>query len=491
VLCLAVLAALAFADTKTGAKLVIDQKGLNYFKNVMLPFVENLVLTTTFPDITGTTGTPIGDIDYSVQRLKLSSLSIDTSNIALTPPKSIVVSAANIAAEATMAWGYYGHIWPHVRDNGTAVAKISKTSATLVFVLGADATGHPTLATSGCGLTLGTVDIKLSGGASWLYQIFVNILVPLLKGTIQSTICTQLPAAIDAMANEQLSTLPVMEPIGFGLGIDYMLPTAPVVGQFGLSLSTRGEMYAVNEGPGHTPGSPVALPDGEIADAEIELVLSEWTLASVAYSAWHAGLLSKLLTQNDVPPAAAQFFTTSTYSAYAPGLVKKYGAKQPVALALAVKAAPVVLAATKGFTVDAEVLLAILGKNPASGAYEEAFEMLLDVDAEGTLSCRGDNITGELDVLDANTTLVETFVGEVDVSGFSDLVTFVLSMAEDLVNSFLVTGFPIPSFDGVSVKSPAVKWGPRYVLISGDVKYVPPTAVLKAMQVAYFAAARK
>jgi len=64
-------------------------------------------------------------------------------------------------------------------------------------------------------------------------------------------------------------------------------------------------------------------------------------------------------------------------------------------------------------------------------------------------------------------------------------------MAEDLVNGFPSTGFPIPSFDGDSVKSPAVKWGACYVLNAGGVEYVPLTSVLKAMQVAYFASAQK
>lgn len=411
-------AALVSAEQKTGAKAVLSQRGFNYLITELMPFVHDLIMGTSFEDLEGRASTPIGKIDWKLSKLRVLRMDIASTRVTLTPPQSLTVAANGVTAELTCGWHYREVSWPHVSDSGKADITATLNLASLTFVLGVDETGHPTLKTTGCHVKIDHLKIKLSGGASWLYEIFTSIFVPLLKGRIESTICSKLPAALDALANAQLKTLPVKEPIGYGIGINYALTEAPAVSSHGFVLSTSAEAYALIEGPGRTPGAPVPLPAGE-TDQMAEIELSEWTLSTVAHATWRAGDLSYLVTKDIVPPGtpADAFFKTDFYAQYAPGLVEKYGTEAPVALAIAVKEPPVVLSGPDGFTVTVPVDVAILPMDNATGQYVEAFVMLETPFCMGKLSTKGENITGEINILNSTTSLVETLVGPVDVAG--------------------------------------------------------------------------
>jgi hypothetical protein len=90
------------------------------------------------------------------------------------------------------------------------------------------ASGKPVVTVTNANVNIENIDIKLHGGASWLYNFFIGI----LKGTIVHAIDTALSNAVttnvDNGVNTALSTLPMSLPINSKLSINYEILNNPV-----------------------------------------------------------------------------------------------------------------------------------------------------------------------------------------------------------------------------------------------------------------------
>jgi len=72
--------------------------------------------------------------------------------------------------------------------------------------------------------------------------------------------------------------------------------------------------------------------------------------------------------------------------------------------------------------------------------------------------------------------IVESAVGDVDADGLKVVVDTAIGTAVDYVNKVLATGVPLPSLRGLSIQNPIIKWSSsRYLLLSGDIQYIPPS----------------
>ena len=56
------------------------------------------------------------------------------------------------------------------------------------MVMGADPKGHATLSCTTCSLSIGSLDIHFSGGASWLYNLFSSDIADSLKDSLQGQV---------------------------------------------------------------------------------------------------------------------------------------------------------------------------------------------------------------------------------------------------------------------------------------------------------------
>lgn len=54
--------------------------------------------------------------------------------------------------------------------------------------IGSDSQGHPTLKTTGCSLSIGSLHVTFHGGASWLYNLFDDTIASSLKSSLQSQV---------------------------------------------------------------------------------------------------------------------------------------------------------------------------------------------------------------------------------------------------------------------------------------------------------------
>ena len=57
-----------------------------------------------------------------------------------------------------------------------------------IHSIGKDSDGHPTLKTTGCSLSVGSLSVKFHGGASWLYNLFSGSIADSVKSSMQGQV---------------------------------------------------------------------------------------------------------------------------------------------------------------------------------------------------------------------------------------------------------------------------------------------------------------
>ena len=56
------------------------------------------------------------------------------------------------------------------------------------YPIGKDNNDHPTLKTTGCSLSVGSLSVKFHGGASWLYNLFSGSIANSVKKSMQGQV---------------------------------------------------------------------------------------------------------------------------------------------------------------------------------------------------------------------------------------------------------------------------------------------------------------
>lgn len=461
--------ALSCGAQKVGVKATVSWGGLAYLKDVGIDVLEQDLSSLSIPDISGTASTPIGSIAYTLSNIVLTTVSIPQSNVSLIPPSGISLDIENAQAALTMNWQYREDSWPHVSDSGTADVSGSSITIGVTIAIG-EASGRPTATAASCSVDIGSLDITLHGGASWLYNLFINLFAGQIKSATESQLQTAIPQNINTGLANTLATLPIEEPINSKIEINYEMQAAPTITPNYFTLLNLGEFYD-NTNPTEAPFSPAALPD-TVTIEMAQVFISDFVLNSASYVLFTEGQMATIITDSQLPPDAPLRLNTTYFTDLIPPLEKAYP-NQMFELGIRALEVPTGQFTPSGAFVTAlGALDCIMLPN-----HEIAFTMGVKLLTSGSAAMNGLNITGQLIFLNTTLSLINSTIGEFNVSNLQSIV-------DDLVqaavipegNKILGAGFPLPSVQGLTFISPTIGWGTDYLYVSTDVNYIVPGA---------------
>merc|ERR1711916_149695 len=398
----------------------------------------------------------------------LSNLAIPTSSLSIAGD-GLAVSGSSMGASVTLNWSYRENSWPHVSDSGSADVSISGTTFAVNLAVG-EADGEPTVSVTSNSCTIGSLSIKLHGGASWLYNLFVSVFSGQIKSSVESALNAAVKSAIDVQAAAALKTLPIEEKVDSISSFNFELTAAPVYDSAYISTAHYGAFIA-NVNPTPTPWAPVALPNADGSN-EIQLILSEAVAISAAYVYQQAGYLSANLTQGPDWPSYAPALNTSTFKLFIPALYDAYP-NEAMMFGLACNSTPVVAINTTGLYANFEGTLDAYVIEP-NKTEVYAFTLGLQVYTSGNVSMRANNVTGSMACLYTAISLDKTAIGSFDVSLLQALVDVLVSKAVlPHLNTLIGYGFPIPVVDGIGIADAKFSYYDGYVVIGADLSYNP------------------
>lgn len=470
---LALFAGLLITKANPGIRLRFTDKGLQLVDTVAIQLLSKKVKTATIPDISGDADTPLGHISYSLSSVHFNSFSIPSSTFKTDPGIGLTLQISGAQVSVSGNWHYRKDHWPHVSDSGSFDLDASGIALSVSAKLGADSTGHPSIATSSCSSSIGDVNIHFHGGASWLYNLFDKYVAGKIKDTLQDKLCQEVSDVINNNAEKELSTFPVIKRLDKYALINYSLVSSPIFNESYLDVFIKGEFQSVTA-PKEAPFSPVSLP----ADSESAKMAYVWLTDYVVNTAGlvyqDAGFLNETVTPSMLPPNFSYPLNTSTFKLIIPKLYLMYP-NCPMKLVVHSTLRPTISTTSAGIALSmtGEVETYAQLKN---GSFVYTFTMGLNISATVKIAVRQTNITGHVDTVKVKVNLIKSAIGDISIN--MKLLQFALDAFADQIiakqlNKIGDVGFPLPVVDGVQLVNAEITSGKGFNLIETDVKYSP------------------
>jgi hypothetical protein len=199
----------------------------------------------TIPDVSGSTKTPIDiTIDYKITDIKMTAFNFGDSTITLLPNVGVQLALPSTTCSLTMDWRYSVFqrtrlFWSYTSDvdiHGSGGATDNLDLSITVLINIQNSNGRPLMVVSSIDVDITSFDIKVSGGAAWFYQTFVDIFKVhqnqrntflYFKGEIhdvlQNAISTELSSLISNEAQDFVNEVTLVYAMYPFLEVDYSL----------------------------------------------------------------------------------------------------------------------------------------------------------------------------------------------------------------------------------------------------------------------------
>ncbi|XP_004207962.1 bactericidal permeability-increasing protein [Hydra vulgaris] len=184
------------------------QNGLDYVRKLGVPFIEKELLSLSIPDVKGTAKTPVGSISYEITSIAIKNVLIPKSNLTVSAESGLTVQCENAELDVNSNWKYKEDNWPHIKDSGTVTLTMKNINLDVSLDLDSQNETHPKIEVRKCSLKINDVNLKFNGGASWLYNLFADIIANEVKSSISDEICRIISKMVDDEGNKILNNIP-------------------------------------------------------------------------------------------------------------------------------------------------------------------------------------------------------------------------------------------------------------------------------------------
>ncbi len=463
----------------------ISQSALQYMSKQAIPAIVSQVMNTPLPDISQEVHTPIGDVQFDLTNLKINSFSIAALDVAIVPDVGVQVGASNIVISVNGDWKYEKKSFPRLSDSGTLDMDADMTIRLVIRISADTATGKLSLSVApDADVQLDNLQIKLHGGASWLYNTFISAFKKTLSETVRNAMIDMINGELNQRLIEESAAIDYVVPVGpveLGLVADFSVlvascQTTETDGT--VAIGARGEILFNKTGALPYPGAvapPVTLRQTEM----IEIVLVDFLFNTAAWAAYQSQVMQVLITNAMIPPTVPIKLNTAMFKTAIPGLYQKYPDMEMQVLISDMgnnfETAPKVTISSANGLMISTVIRMEWGVVLDESQVVPVFVLNSTLIVEGKASISSDNrITAAVQLDDLIVGVERSIVGEIDLKSLS---TFIKSMiqyvAMPLVNKILETGFQIPTFEGIQLQNPKLTFQDRHLSISSDFTYTP------------------
>lgn len=187
----------------------ITQRASDYVDHIILPFISKELNDLSVPNLSGTIKTPLGNVQYDLNQIKLSNVVIKKTNVSLLADHGLRISANEASGNMAANWHYKENSWPHISDSGSCDLSIKDLSLGMAFYVDGNlGEKKGKVSAKDCTMKIGSVHIKFKGGASWLYNLFADGLASSLKDQLSAQICKTAISLISSKATQALDNFP-------------------------------------------------------------------------------------------------------------------------------------------------------------------------------------------------------------------------------------------------------------------------------------------
>jgi lipopolysaccharide-binding protein len=462
----------------------VGENALQYMCHEAVPIVEAKVKDYKLSDVDRTLHTPIGNVDFKLSEIHIGSFAIGKLNTKIVENIGMRITVQDVFISVKSNWKYRECSFPHISDHGTADISMNMTSSILVL-LSHDASGHLlTKIDQNILIELSNLQISLHGGASWLYNIFMDVLSGTIKDAIDRAMRDMILGTLNQRLQNILSSISYVVPVGpkeYHLQVDFSVVQTILNASNSwpfLSIGNRGVIEIAKPEYIPYPGlSAPYVPYKKFTSNQpmIQIILTDYFIATAAWSVYQDGILQTLIQDSDIPPYIPIRMNTEILQIIAPGL-SKYP-NRPMQLLISNSGtdftkAPHVTINMNGITLTTMLELTWnVVSNDSSIVQAFVLNVTLEIDLKASVQ-NGNRINTTIHLDKIMLGVESSHVGPVDVKGLDTFVRMLFQfLVVPYVNIKLEPGFPIPIIDGIELTNPQIIFAERFVAIISNFKY--------------------
>jgi lipopolysaccharide-binding protein len=224
-----------------------------------------------------------------------------SSSVSVLPSSGLKWQLSNAGISIRGDWHIkYRFIFP-IKSSGWFEGRVSGSSISVSVTLGTTPSGQPTIRSTNCQCSISLIKIKLHGGGSWLYNLFMGSVQKTITNQLQKLVCVEARKAIDVTAERELNTLKTEVQVGNQLILDYRLVSSPAFGADYFDTFLLGEFFFVGD-PAEAPFLPAPLPNPPTASRMVTFWISNYVLNTAGYALHKHGALRLTVTKANLPP---------------------------------------------------------------------------------------------------------------------------------------------------------------------------------------------
>jgi len=474
VVCLVVSLVVSSSARNPGLKARITKTGLNYANTMAMQALAKNIQTTTIPDESG----KASGFKYTVSGMHVSQYNPPSSSINIVSNQGLQWTASGAYIRVDGNFRFKSWI---VSDHGTFTATVSRVNFDLLINIGEDTSGRPSISAGKCVASVGGVDFKFHGGASWLYNIFRKTIAKKIQSKLNDIMCPEVTKAVNVDAEKRMQELPMTSTFAKRFLLDYLLTATPMFTSDYMETYHKGEVLWKDDTTSGAPISAPAMPKSGDTQNMLYLWVSDYVLDTFFFQAQKHGFLVRNVTAKDLPPESRGVLNT-TCAGFTP-CIGKYitaiGQKYPnsaVELRMRSTRVPDLNISTSGVTASFGGNIDLYVRVP--GRTDTPFLLTLYANMSTNVNVSVGNQMLFAKISDVKFTLKagNSSIGPVNDKFLNLLIDGALkAFIIPKINEAGAHGFPLPVLKEITFENTKITFAADTVQISTDVKYTPDT----------------
>ncbi|XP_027342804.1 putative BPI/LBP family protein At1g04970 [Abrus precatorius] len=448
---------------------VISDKGLDYAKDLLIEQGIASILQLQLPEIENSAQVPlVGKAKVVLSDITIKDIQVNSSSVK-TGENGIFLVVSGATANLSMRWRYSCSTWLipiGISDSGTASVKVKGMQVGLTVNLrNQEGTLKLTLLDYGC--YVGDLSIKLDGGASWLYQLLVDVFEGNMASAIEEAISEKIREGIENLDN-LLQSLPKQISLDQTAALNVSFVGNPVLSNSSIAIAINGLFTGRNEAlvpQRYQKGLKISSACGGLPKM-IKVSIHENVFKSASLVYFNAGKMQLIV--DELPDQA--ILNTAEWRFIVPQLYKRYP-NDDMQLNISVSSPPVIQVTYQdiGATIFVDITIDVL----EDGEVIPVVCISVEISASCAAQIKGNNIAGRLILQKFSTYLKWSKIGKLHMHLIQSLTSSVLkTVIFPYLNFQLKRGLPLPIIDGFGFQNANILYNYPWIAVCSDVFFL-------------------
>ena len=362
-----------------------------------------------------------------------------------------------------------------VKDSTSFDLDVKNAGINIMIAFG-ESGGKPTIHADECSANVESVDIKLHGGKSWLYNLFRDKIAHVIKDKLKSLLCEEASKVVDKDAEKALAKLKLVVDIRKAVVLDYTMQSDPILEQGYIESYHKGEIFWSGSHK-EAPFQPRVFPQSFDTSKMAYIWVSDYLLNTAGYALQNQGILQYYLGPRDLKPKDRHYlYTTCPQQQCIGKLINKLQNGFPnceIYINMSTSIAPTIRIMNGQIFGNVQGAMTYYARLP-NNTVKYLFMTAVNINVFLTASVHDNKITARVTSISPNVTVLDSQIGLISSTALTSILS---NLGDSLLipklNELGAEGLPLPRSEQVAFKNPTLNLVKNAIVLGTDLAWHP------------------